>query len=151
MSVSYAMMIASRIVGGVVGGSDAAMRVMASEMVDKASEAKIFAWMMMSYRTGQILGQPVGGVLAHPERAFPSLFGGAFWRAHPYALPCFVGAAYAAFFAIVGALRSFKELVPSIRRSSQNQTLDGLDLRDSRFVGQDYITMDPYDSNARVL
>ncbi|PVF98380.1 MFS general substrate transporter [Serendipita vermifera] len=120
MSVNYAMMIVSRIVGGVVGGSDAAMRVMASEMVDKASEAKVFAWMMMSYRTGQILGQPVGGVLAHPERTFPSLFGGAFWRAHPYALPCFVGAAYAAFFAIVGAL-VLRETLPAIRRRRERE------------------------------
>jgi MFS family permease len=125
MSVNYAMMIVSRIIGGVVGGSDAAMRVMASEMVDKDSEAKIFAWIMMSYRTGQILGQPVGGVLAHPERMFPKLFGGAFWRAHPYALPCFVGAAYAAFFALVGAL-VLRETLPALRRREKEPKIPSM-------------------------
>ena len=41
----------------------------------------------MSYRTGQVIGQPIGGILAHPERA-TSYFDTEFWREYPYALPC---------------------------------------------------------------
>ena len=49
----------------------------------------------VSYRTGQIVGQPIGGFLAHPERHWPELFAGKFWAKYPFSLPCFFGAGYA--------------------------------------------------------
>jgi MFS family permease len=114
LSTTYAMMILSRIIGGVVGGSSTAVRVMASELADKDSETYIFNWIVMAYRIGQIIGQPVGGILAHPEVGFPKLFGGEFWRAYPYALPCFVGAGYAFVVAILGSI-VLRETLPSRR------------------------------------
>lgn len=103
-STSYAQMIMSRILGGVEGGSHTCIRVMAAEMSSKADESHIFTLIGVAYRTGQVLGQPVGGALAHPERRFPELFDTEFWRKYPYALPCFVGAAYALVCAFVGQL-----------------------------------------------
>ncbi|KAG8830535.1 hypothetical protein FRC17_004742 [Serendipita sp. 399] len=104
VSTTYWMMIFSRILGGGVGGGNTAIRVMCSELIDKASESRVFSWIVISYRTGQIVGQPVGGLLSHPERHWPNLFGNWFWRQYPYALPCFVAAAYALLCAIVGQL-----------------------------------------------
>jgi MFS family permease len=104
MSTTYLQMILSRVLGGVVGGSKTCIRVMASEMSTKETESYIFTMIGVVYRTGQILGQPVGGSLSHPERHFPALFDHPFWRAYPYALPCFVGAAYALVCAILGQI-----------------------------------------------
>ncbi|KIM24917.1 hypothetical protein M408DRAFT_26701 [Serendipita vermifera MAFF 305830] len=103
-STSFAQMIVSRILGGVQGGSYPCIRMMAAEMSSKADEAHIFTLIGIAYRTGQVLGQPVGGALAHSERRFPKLFDTEFWRKYPYALPCFVGAAYALVCAFVGQL-----------------------------------------------
>ncbi|CAG8720079.1 4851_t:CDS:2, partial [Acaulospora colombiana] len=116
LSTTYAMMIISRVIGGAVGGSTTAVRVMATELSDRDSETYIVNWISMAYRIGQIIGQPVGGVLAHPEKTFPKLFGGAFWRAYPYALPCFVGAGYAFLIAVLAAL-ILRETLPSHRVS----------------------------------
>jgi hypothetical protein len=114
LSTTYAMMIISRVIGGCVGGSTTAVRVMSTELADRDSEANIANWLSMAYRIGQIVGQPIGGILAHPEKAFPKLFGGAFWRAYPYALPCFVGAGYAFLIAVLGSL-VLRETLPSRR------------------------------------
>ncbi|PVF98388.1 MFS general substrate transporter [Serendipita vermifera] len=116
LSTTYAMMIVSRVIGGAVGGSTTAVRVMASELSDRESETYIVNWISMAYRIGQIIGQPVGGVLAHPEKMFPKVFGGSFWRAYPYALPCFVGAGYAFLIAVLGSL-ILRETLPSRRAS----------------------------------
>ncbi len=35
---------------------------------------------------GQGIGQPIGGLLSHPQRHL-SLFDSLFWRRHPFALP----------------------------------------------------------------
>ena len=125
-STSYAQMIVSRILGGVEGGSHTCIRVMAAEMSSKSDEAHIFTLIGVAYRTGQVLGQPVGGALSHPERQFPKLFDTDFWRAYPYALPCFVGAGYALLCALVGqivlkeTLRSKKGPKKVARASSSN-------------------------------
>ena len=47
------------------------------------------------YRLGQVVGQPIGGFLAHPERQWPKVFSGKFWAKYPFSLPCFVGAGFA--------------------------------------------------------
>ncbi|KAG9087446.1 hypothetical protein FRC06_002536 [Ceratobasidium sp. 370] len=50
--------------------------------------------MNVSYRLGQIIGLPLGGLLAHPERRWKS-FDTPFWREYPFLLPCLVGASFA--------------------------------------------------------
>jgi MFS family permease len=104
VSTTYLQMILSRILGGMVGGSRTCIRVMAGEMSSKETESHVFSMLGVAYRTGQILGQPVGGSLSHPERLVPALFNHPFWRTYPYALPCFVGAAYALVCAILGKI-----------------------------------------------
>lgn len=58
---------------------------------------------------GQIVGLPIGGYFAHPERQFPRLFNGKFWRKYPFALPCFIGAGIA-FFAVFCGFVFVKEV-----------------------------------------
>lgn len=64
---------------------------------------------MVAYRTGQTLGLPIGGFLAHPERQWPRFFDNEFWQRYPYALPCFVGAGIA-FFAVFCGMIFVKEV-----------------------------------------
>lgn len=68
---------------------------MIGELTDRSNQNVAFTRLTISYRLGQIVGLPLGGFLSHPERHAPFLFGGAFWRAYPFVLPCFVGAFFA--------------------------------------------------------
>lgn len=92
---------------------------MLAEAVDKSQQGLAFSGYVVSnqncqvdsglkcvlcqiaYRMGQIIGQPMGGLLAHPERNFTS-FDTPFWHEYPFALPCFIGSAFAVFAAIFG-------------------------------------------------
>jgi hypothetical protein len=56
----------------------------------------------ISYRVGQTIGLPIGGLLSHPERNFYPWFQARFWYDHPFSLPCFVAAALAAVFVAIG-------------------------------------------------
>jgi MFS family permease len=103
-SKSYARMLAARAIGGLIGGTDTTTRVMASELASKESEAHIFSMLAVAYRIGEVVGQSVGGTLAHPEANFPAIFGTRFWTEYPYALPCFVGATYSLLCATMGQL-----------------------------------------------
>ncbi|EJD50550.1 MFS general substrate transporter [Auricularia subglabra TFB-10046 SS5] len=104
LSRSFPAMLLSRSIGGALGGSWAAMRVMAGEMVPREHHGLAFAGMGMSYRIGQIVGLPMGGFLAHPERHLGVFFSGQFWKDYPFSLPCFVGAGIAALSAAFGWL-----------------------------------------------
>lgn len=77
---------------------------MIGEMTDRSNQAVAFTGLGISFRIGQIIGLPLGGFLSHPERHSPGLFGGAFWRAYPFALPCFVGAGIAIVAVLLGII-----------------------------------------------
>ena len=62
---------------------------------------------------GQVVGQPIGGFLAHPERHWPTLFAGKFWAKYPFSLPCFIGAGFA-FCAVANAATVLKEVSLSL-------------------------------------
>ncbi|KEP50482.1 MFS transporter [Rhizoctonia solani 123E] len=94
LSKSLAGMIASRCIGGGLGASWAAIKVMTGEMTDRSNQDLAFSLLSVSYRLGQISGLPLGGLLAHPEQRF-SWFRTAFWAEYPYLLPCLAGAAFA--------------------------------------------------------
>ncbi|KZW01590.1 MFS general substrate transporter [Exidia glandulosa HHB12029] len=121
-SKSFSAMLLSRSLGGALGGSWAAMRVMAGEMVPREHHGMAFAGMGMSYRVGQIVGLPLGGFLAHPERHLGSFFSGQFWKDYPFSLPCFVGGAVAALSALFGAvfIREASAALRLLRRKSNS-------------------------------
>lgn len=43
----------------------------------------------IAFRLGQIVGQPLGGLLSHPARNM-RLFDTPFWREYPFLLPCLI-------------------------------------------------------------
>ncbi|KAG8715981.1 hypothetical protein FRC11_011674, partial [Ceratobasidium sp. 423] len=114
LSKTLAGMIASRCIGGGLGASWAAIKVMTGEMTDRSNQDLAFSLLSMSYRLGQITGLPLGGLLAHPEQRF-SWFRTAFWAEYPYLLPCLAGAAFAVFSIIPGVI-FIEETLPSKRK-----------------------------------
>ncbi|KAG8750874.1 hypothetical protein FRC12_012716, partial [Ceratobasidium sp. 428] len=94
LSKSLVGMILSRCIGGALGASWAAIKVMTGEMTDRSNQGTAFSIMNVSYRLGQIVGLPLGGLLAHPERRWKS-FDTPFWHEYPFLLPCLVGASFA--------------------------------------------------------
>lgn len=94
------------------------MKIMLAELTDKSNQAAAFSmlvvglchspWMtsiqylcQVSYRLGQISGQPIGGYLSHPER-LSSIFDVEFFRTYPFSLPCLVVAVVAVCTAAAG-------------------------------------------------
>ncbi|KAG8688077.1 hypothetical protein FRC11_006107 [Ceratobasidium sp. 423] len=88
LSKSLAGMIMSRCIGGALGASWAAIKVMVGEITDRSNQDTAFSMMNVSYRLGQIIGLPLGGLLAHPERRWKA-FQTPFWNEYPFILPCF--------------------------------------------------------------
>ncbi|EUC66729.1 MFS general substrate transporter, putative [Rhizoctonia solani AG-3 Rhs1AP] len=117
MSKSLTGMIMSRCIGGALGASWAAIKVMVGETTDRSNQDTAFSMMNMSYRFGQIIGLPLGGLLAHPERRWKA-FQTPFWKEYPFILPCFVGAG----FSLISVLFGFffiQEALKKARRKAK--------------------------------
>jgi MFS family permease len=119
LSQDFIMMVISRITGGALSGSWAAARTMTTEVTDKTNQGSAFALMSVSYRLGQTIGLPIGGLLAHPEKKYP-IFQAPFWEKYPFALPCFVGSGFALTAFVLG-LFLLDETLPSKKRVRDTQ------------------------------
>ncbi|KIJ54492.1 hypothetical protein M422DRAFT_153506 [Sphaerobolus stellatus SS14] len=102
LSKTFSSMLISRALSGILGSVFACTKVIVAELTDKTNQARAFQWHLLSYKFGQIIGLPLGGLLAHPEHHFPTVFDNEFWINHPFALPCFVTGGYAIFSVILG-------------------------------------------------
>lgn len=60
--------------------------------LSRSNQSTVFSALTLTYRMGQIVGLPLGGLLAHPERHFPNIFNTPFWLHYPFLLPCLAGA-----------------------------------------------------------
>ncbi|CAE6457520.1 unnamed protein product [Rhizoctonia solani] len=123
LSKSLAGMIMSRCIGGALGASWAAIKVMVGEMTDRSNQDTAFSMMNVSYRLGQIIGLPLGGLLAHPERRWKA-FQTPFWNEYPFLLPCFVGAG----FSLVSVLFGFffiEEAIKARRKAKRSPYSSG--------------------------
>ncbi|EJC98141.1 MFS general substrate transporter [Fomitiporia mediterranea MF3/22] len=120
MAKTYWLMILTRMIGGSLGGTNAAMKVMLTEVVDKSQQALAFSGQTIAYRLGQIFGQPMGGLLAYPASNF-ELFDTPFWRKYPFSFPCFAASAIAVFAVVYGYL-VIEETLPSLRKKKKPPT-----------------------------
>ncbi|EJD05642.1 MFS general substrate transporter [Fomitiporia mediterranea MF3/22] len=112
VSKSYVMMILTRCIGGTLGGTWSALKVMMAEIyTNKSHRATAFSTFQIAFRTGQIVGQPLGGLLSHPSRTMP-VFDRSFWRNYPFSLPCFIAAAIAGL-SVIWAYFALDETLPS--------------------------------------
>jgi len=97
-SHSFISALAFRFLGGLVNGNIAVIRTMVSEVIkEKKYQSRAFLLMPMCYNIGALIGPLIGGVLADPAGAYPSIFGpgspaggesGVWWMMNwPYLLP----------------------------------------------------------------
>ncbi|KAF9499985.1 MFS general substrate transporter [Pleurotus eryngii] len=102
MARTFAGIVISRCICGMLNGNIGVMKSVMGELTTPANRAQGFALMPVVWSAGATLGPLIGGGLSKPYDRFPpslSFFHTEFWREHPYFLPCaavalFVGVAW---------------------------------------------------------
>ncbi|KAH6637525.1 major facilitator superfamily domain-containing protein [Boeremia exigua] len=121
-SLSFAQMVAWRVLGGAVNGTVGAARTMVAESVDKKWHSRAFLLLPVAFNVANILGPVVGGALVHPVLTHPRLFGGAYvssvLEAFPYALPSLLCTAL--LFAEAGLVTVFLEETLATKRHDRS-------------------------------
>lgn len=92
---SFAVAVAWRFLGGAINGTVGAARTALAETVDKKYHSRAFLLLPLAFNIANIFGPILGGLLADPVQAYPTLFGphstfggehGVPWLVqHPYA------------------------------------------------------------------
>ncbi|KAJ4466054.1 major facilitator superfamily domain-containing protein [Lentinula aciculospora] len=96
VSSTFWGLILSRCLSGALNGNAGVIKSMMGEITDETTIAQAMALLPVIWNVGATIGPVIGGWLSNPHERFPSLFPGHFWKAYPYALPCFVVAIYCA-------------------------------------------------------
>lgn len=96
MSSNLSMVLASRILIGLMNGNVGIIRTMVAEIVpERELQPRAFSIMPMVWTIGSIFGPAFGGALARPAEKHPNLFGGSeFLKRYPFALPNLVSAGF---------------------------------------------------------
>ncbi|KAJ3857892.1 MFS general substrate transporter [Lentinula lateritia] len=113
LSTQYRELIIFRSIQGAFNGNIGIQKVVVliiiRQLSDSTNIAQIFSLAPMIWCIGVIMGPSIGGVLADPEKQFPSTLGKiSLLRDHPFFLPCAVVAFFALIFFLV-ALIGLKE------------------------------------------
>ncbi|KAF8513960.1 MFS general substrate transporter [Gautieria morchelliformis] len=91
LSKTFFTLIVSRALSGALNGNAGVMKSMMAEMTDETNQAQAFSFLPLVFAAGVTVASFIGGSLSHPYERFPSVFGRSkFWKAYPFALPCFV-------------------------------------------------------------
>ncbi|KAJ3815743.1 major facilitator superfamily domain-containing protein [Lentinula aff. lateritia] len=115
LSTQYRELIIFRSIQGAFNGNIGVSKTILAELSDSTNIAQIFSLAPMIWCIGVIMGPSIGGVLADPEKQFPSTLGKiSLLRDHPFFLPCAVVAFFALIFFLV-ALIGLKEVSGSPR------------------------------------
>ncbi|GAA5866645.1 hypothetical protein JCM8547_002708 [Rhodosporidiobolus lusitaniae] len=126
LSTQFWMLIVSRCIGGALNGNVAVIKSMMGEITDESNQGRAFSFLPLAWSLGSVIGPLLGGYLSHPAETFPSLFGrSTFFLAHPYALPCLVGALFPLSSALIGFFYLEETLVkrPSSSSSASSAKL----------------------------
>lgn len=105
-STTLAVAMAARFVLGIASGDVGIIRTMVAEVVtDKQLQPTAFAIMPMTWSLCSIFGPALGGMLAHPTKTMPRLFGNnALFTAYPFLLPNLLCASFYFFACVVSWL-----------------------------------------------
>ncbi|KAG6906073.1 hypothetical protein DXG01_016037 [Tephrocybe rancida] len=111
LSRTFWALVISRCLCGLLNGNSGVMKSVMGELTDPSNRAQGFSLMPAVWATGATLGPLFGGTLAKPAENFPRLFGGAFWKAFPYFLPCVATSGFVFITFLITAV-FFKETAP---------------------------------------
>lgn len=116
VSGSFALLLLSRLVAGVMGGAAiTASAAVADVTADAKARARGMGLVGMAFGLGFILGPMLGGLLAHPCLRIDGFAGLSAWGLNPFSTPALVAAGLSAF-NLWWAWRSFGETLPVERR-----------------------------------
>ncbi|KAJ7098561.1 member of major facilitator superfamily multidrug-resistance, DHA1 sub-family [Mycena belliarum] len=98
LSRSFTSVVIARCLAGLLNGNVGVIKSMMGELTDETNIAQGMALMPVVWSTGAIVGPMIGGWLSSPAEQYPNSFFAhvQFFTDYPYALPCFVVAAYCA-------------------------------------------------------
>ncbi|PPQ80156.1 hypothetical protein CVT25_001449 [Psilocybe cyanescens] len=88
LSRTFATLVISRCLCGLLNGNIGVMKSAMGELTDTTNRADAFALMPAVWALGATMGPLLGGTLTRPADHFPTLFTGQFWKEYPYFLPC---------------------------------------------------------------
>lgn len=92
-SKSLAWAICTRFMCGFLNGNTGVAKCVLGEISDKTNKARAFTTMGISNGIGNMIGPALGGLLSHPAKNYPSLFGKCnLLITFPYLLPCICSA-----------------------------------------------------------
>ncbi|KAF8574316.1 MFS general substrate transporter [Ramaria rubella] len=95
ISKTFTALVLSRALCGALNGNIGVIKSMMAEITDESNQAQAFSFMPLVFAGGMSVASFIGGGLSHPYERFPKIFGQwVFWKYYPYALPCFVSAAF---------------------------------------------------------
>ncbi|EIW79412.1 MFS general substrate transporter [Coniophora puteana RWD-64-598 SS2] len=104
LSRTFAALLISRCISGMLNGNAGVMKSMIGDLTDSTNMSQAFALLPIVFCTGGTLSPLIGGTLAHPEQRWPHLFSGKFWYDYPYFLPCAVSGILVALFTLIMAI-----------------------------------------------
>ncbi|KAH7334668.1 MFS general substrate transporter [Rhizoctonia solani] len=91
VSKSFAGIIISRALAGVLNGNAGVIKSVMGEVTDDTNAAQAFAFIPLVWSIGFTLAPAVGGLLQHPAETMPQVFGwSSTFKEYPYLLPCIV-------------------------------------------------------------
>jgi len=133
LSRTYWGAVVSRSLNGALNGNIGVLKSMVADITDSTNIAYAYAYLPISWSTGQAIGPAIGGYFSNPTEQFPDLFGHiAFLKEYPYFLACAIPATFSAIAWLV-TLVFLKETVHSrtsisryfsMRTSDANLTLE---------------------------
>ncbi|KAF8329788.1 major facilitator superfamily domain-containing protein [Cantharellus anzutake] len=118
-SRTFATVVISRCLAGLLNGNIGVIKSSIGELSDSTNVQDAFRYMPLCWPLGEAIGGLIGGYLSNPNKHFPRVFKSSpFFESFPYLLPC----ATAAMFPLTGVILStvaFRETnVKAIRHGS---------------------------------
>ncbi|KAF9644584.1 MFS general substrate transporter, partial [Thelephora ganbajun] len=97
LSKTFAGLVVSRCVAGLLNGNMGVVKGMMGELTDSTNRAQVSGLVPLVWAIGVTIGPFAGGSLSRPHKKFPTVFGNWFWEEYPYLLPCLFSAVFCAF------------------------------------------------------
>ncbi|TCD70201.1 hypothetical protein EIP91_004381 [Steccherinum ochraceum] len=129
---------------GALNGNIGVLKSMVAEITDSSNLPQAYAYLPISWSTGQALGPAIGGYFSKPTEQFPDIFGGIeFLKDYPYFLACAIPATFS-LVALLVTLFFLKETVTSplsirrflaMRTGKANLTLQNVSSSQDNRVG----------------
>ncbi|KAH9481793.1 Major facilitator-type transporter psiT2 [Psilocybe cubensis] len=126
LSRTFATLVISRCLCGLLNGNIGVMKSALGELTDTTNRADAFALMPAVWALGATMGPLLGGTLTRPADHFPSVFTGQFWKEYPYFLPCVATSSFVLVTLFI-TIFFFKETAPRWRQIDDKSRASSVD------------------------